>query len=206
MSNFPWMLFFERETSFGEFLELDLEERVEWVEGKVVLMTPARREHAELVAFLLTSLRAYVEARELGQVYCEPFVMKTGEGMPGRSPDVFFVTSAHLDRIKEKHLEGPADLVVEVLSPDSRGRDRGDKFFEYEQGGVLEYWLLDPVRKEAEFYLLQEGRFRPVVVEGGVYRSREVAGLEVDVGWFWQRPFPTLLWLLAHWQLLPGAR
>lgn len=55
-----------------------------------------------------------------------------------------FVASEHLDRLKETYLDGPADLVVGIVSPDSVGRDRGEKFYEYAQGGVPEYWLIDP--------------------------------------------------------------
>lgn len=46
--------------------------------------------------------------------------------------------------MKETYLDGPADLVVGIVSPDSVGRDRGEKFYEYAQGGVPEYWLIDP--------------------------------------------------------------
>jgi len=37
-------------------------------------------------------------------------------------------------------------MVVEIVSPDSQSRDRGDKFYEYEEAGVLEYWILDQTR------------------------------------------------------------
>lgn len=60
-----------------------------------------------------------------------------------------FVAEEHLDRLQEMHLEGPADLVVEIVSPESRLRDRGEKFAEYELAGVSEYWLLDPELRRA---------------------------------------------------------
>ena len=53
----------------------------------------------------------------------------------------------HLGRFKENRLEGAADLVVEIISPESVDRDRDRKFYEYEQGGILEYWLIDPLRR-----------------------------------------------------------
>ncbi len=43
------------------------------------------------------------------------------------------------------------DLVIEIISPQSRGRDRGDKFYEYEKDGVKEAWVIDYPRKQAEF-------------------------------------------------------
>lgn len=79
----------------------------------------------------------------------------------GREPDLLFVAQEHLDRLQETYLDGPANLVVEVVSPESLARDRGAKFVEYEAGGVPEYWLLDPLRRWAEFYCLgEDGRYR----------------------------------------------
>jgi Uma2 family endonuclease len=46
-----------------------------------------------------------------------------------------FLNWADEDTLKETYLDGPADLVVEIVSPDSVGRDRGDKFYKYAQGG-----------------------------------------------------------------------
>jgi Uma2 family endonuclease len=59
--------------------------------------------------------------------------------------------------LQNAYLEGPADLVVEITSRDSRARDRGEKFYEYEQGGGRGYWLLDYLRRQGEFYQLGLG-------------------------------------------------
>jgi Uma2 family endonuclease len=115
-----------------------------------------------------------------------------------------FIAREHLDRLKNVYLDGPADLVVEIISPDSRGRDRGEKFYEYEQGRVSEYWLLDYLRRQAEFYQRgADGIFRPVPVgEDGLYHSAVLAGLWLKVDWLWQEPLPPLLTVLREWQLV----
>lgn len=107
-----------------------------------------------------------------------------------REPDLLFVSSAHLERLKETYLDGPADLVVEVASPESAGRDRGDKFYEYEQAGIPEYWLIDPVRERAEFYQLDDqGHYHLVLPDAEeVYRSRILSGSWLHMSWLWQRP------------------
>jgi hypothetical protein len=49
-----------------------------------------------------------------------------------------------------------------VSGPDIRVRDREDKFYEYERGGVRENWIIDPERGEASFHVLDDaGIFRP---------------------------------------------
>ena len=128
--------------SYEAFLEwLDEDTRAEWVDGEVILLPPVSMCHQELAGFLMMVIGMYVEHKGLGRVVSAPFQMKLKHG---REPDLLFVAAEHLSRLKETYLEGPADLVVEIVSPDSVGRDRGDKFYEYEAGGVPEYWLLDP--------------------------------------------------------------
>lgn len=45
-------------------------------------------------------------------------------------------------------MDGTPDLIVEVTSPESLARDRGEKYVEYEAAGVREYWLIDPDRQQ----------------------------------------------------------
>jgi Uma2 family endonuclease len=182
----------------------DEDTRAEWVDGEVVLLSPSSNRHQMLVVFLVSLFQHFVEAHRLGTVLTAPFQMKTGPDLPGREPDILFIAREHLDRLKNVYLDGPADLVVEIISPDSRGRDRGEKFYEYEQGGVREYWLLDYLRRQAEFYQRgADGIFRLVPVgEDDIYRSAVLEGLWLKVDWLWQEPLPPLLTVLREWQLV----
>jgi len=177
---------------------------VEWVNGRMVSMGPVTKSHEIIRGFLYALIKHFAEARHLGQVYSEPFQMKTGPDLPGRAPDLFFVANENLGRVKRLNLEGPADLVVEIISPGSRAMDRGDKFYEYEQGGVPEYWLLDPERRQAEFYLRgDDSIFRVVPLGGdGIYRSKVLAGLWLKVDWLWQPAPPPILEVLKEWRLI----
>jgi len=137
----------------------------------------------------------------LGWVRSAPFQMKLEHG---REPDVLFVATEHLGRLRETFLDGPADLAIEIISPESVSRDRGEKYYEYEAGGVREYWLIDPLRQVAEFYRLDEGGRYGVVLAGreGVYRSEVVAGFWLRVEWLWQEPLPKTLDVLRELGLL----
>lgn len=180
----------EGKLSYEQFLEwLDEDTWAEWVDGEVHLVSPVGGEHQDVALFLLRLISEFVETRGLGVVRYEPFQMKTGETLPGRSPDILFVASENLHRLQETYLDGPADLVVEVVSEESRARDRGEKFVEYERGGVREYWVIDPARKQAEFYVLREGAYQPVLLgSSGVYRSTVLPDFWMRVEWLWQRP------------------
>src|SRR5688572_13668826 len=105
------------EMSYEEFLawENAPREDLEWVDGKVIPMSPVTNLHQEVVIFLLRVMSDFVEAHRLGKVLAEPFQMKTGPQLPGRAPDIFFVRSGNLPRLKTVYFDGPADLVVEVI-------------------------------------------------------------------------------------------
>lgn len=193
------------EVSYEEFLAfLDDETWAEWVNEQVVRMSPITDEHQLVGSFLLALLKFYVEHHTLGVVLYAPFQMKTGPDLPGRSPDVLFVAEEHRSRIRRTFLDGPADLVIEIISPESRGRDRGEKFYEHEQGGVVEYWLIDPQRKQAEFHRRgDDGSYKPMPIgPDGVFSSEVLGGLWLKVDWLWQRPLPKLMDVLKEWGLV----
>ena len=176
--------------SFEEFLEFgDGHTWAEWVDGEVTLLSTST-EHQRLLRFLFLLLALFVEARDLGEIFPPPFLMRLSERPSGREPDILFVTRENQGRLQEKFLEGPADLVVEIISPDNLRRDRVDKFHEYEQAGVREYWIIDAVNKGQEFFQLNaSGQYQSIAPDDqGRYHSAVLPGFWLDVTWLWQEP------------------
>ncbi|MFQ5830370.1 MAG: Uma2 family endonuclease [Candidatus Methylomirabilia bacterium] len=191
--------------TFEEFLAwCDEDTWAEWVDGEVMMLSPASRRHQDLRDFLVVLLRAFAESRERGTVWSAPFLMRLPNVPSGREPDLLFVVAAQQDHLRETYLDGAADLVVEIVSPESRLRDRGEKFAEYELGGVGEYWLIDPDQRGADFYRLDVGgRYQRVPVGAeGVYRSEVVPGFWLKVEWLWQEPLRPVLSVLGELGLL----
>jgi len=181
----------KRKMTYEEFLAwADEDTLAEWVDGEVVMTSPASQKHQLIANFLERLLGLYVEQQGLGMVLSAPFQMKLPGS--GREPDLIFVAAQHVDRLRRTYLDGPADLVVEVLSPESAGRDRGEKFYEYARGGVPEYWLIDPDAQWAEFYRLGEFGLYESVLTGreGQYCSAAVPDFWLRVEWLWQEPLP----------------
>ena len=188
-----------RKMTYEEFLAwADEDTTAEWIDGEVVMCSPASRRHQEIGLFLGQVVGLYVEHRGMGRILVPPFQMKLADS--GREPDLLFVASEHLGRLTETYLEGPADLVVEIVSPESMGRDRGEKFYEYEQAGVPEYWLIDPQTQRVEFYrLTEDGQYRLVLPDAeGIYRSDVLPGFWLRVEWLWQEPLPDPLRVLGQ--------
>jgi Uma2 family endonuclease len=180
--------------SFEEFLVWEGESAMtEWVDGEVVEMSPVSEKHQTILIFLLTLLNLHVEKNNLGRVLSEPFVMRLAHRPSGREPDLYFVSRERVHLIKRMYLDGPADLAVEIISPESVKRDRVEKFAEYETAGIREYWLIDPDRESAEFYELgADGRYRAARTQPeGLYHSQVVPGFFIRIAWLWQTPSPT---------------
>jgi Uma2 family endonuclease len=119
----------------------------EWVEGEVIEFMSVKARHDLVVLFLSELFSRYVRYLQLGIVHGDPFAMviRAGNGEPRqtRQPDLMVILSEHVNRVSDEWLEGPADLVVEVISDDSDRRDRGVKRAEYAAVGVPEYWLVE---------------------------------------------------------------
>jgi len=180
--------------TFEEYLEQSSDTRIcEWVDGEVITMPGASFEHQNLSGFLLTVMRFFVEKNDLGIIITSPFAMKLSEQRRGREPDILFVGKDRQHLFKKTYLDGAADLAVEIISPESIGRDRGEKFVEYEAAKIREYWLIDPERKQAEFYRLNaDGFYQLIQTPEGVFRSEVLPEFFLRVEWLWQAQLPTL--------------
>lgn len=91
--------------------------------------------------------------------------------------------AGHLDRVGERYLEGPPDLVVEVSSPTTRRLDLGRKRELYAQFGVPEYWFVDRDAGRVLVHHLRGAEYAPPQGTGPGERvaSRVAGGLEVGV-------------------------
>lgn len=181
-----------RKLTYEEFLEWYADTHAEWVDGEIIMGQPPSYEHQADSDFLTTLLRMYVEAHELGVVISAPFQMRLSDQKSAREPDLMFIAKENIGRITKNYLDGPADLAIEIVSPESVGRDRGEKFVEYESAGVREYWMIDPQRKRAEFYVLSDAHQYESVFSGreGIFHSTVLDGFYLRVEWLWQQPLP----------------
>ncbi len=179
----------------------------EWVDGEVILFMPPNDRHQAIVGFLYYLLVSFVNAANHGVVRLAPFEMRLIPGKLSREPDILFLARQHQQRLTEQRLEGPADLVVEVVSEASATRDRRDKFQEYAQAGIREYWLIDPrpEQQQATLYRLSEaGEYTAIAPdEQGRLHSGVLPGLWLLPAWLWQEPLPDPLPLFLALRGLP---
>ncbi|MBM3242664.1 Uma2 family endonuclease [Candidatus Poribacteria bacterium] len=191
--------------TYEEFREWANEDiHAEWIDGEVIIHMPPKDPHQTLVEFLERTIAFFVEIFHLGVVRIAPFEMRLQESGPAWEPDIMVLKRENLFRLTEDRLEGPADLVIEIISSSSVRHDRDAKFRAYQAGGVREYWVIDsrPNRQRADFYQLdEEGTYRLFATEDDekVF-STVLPGFWLKPAWLWaeERPGPmTALYEMA---------
>lgn len=132
--------------TYRDYLRLTGDERYEVIEGALFLVPSPSVSHQEILLRVATLLNAYVRERKLGKVFVAPLDVVLSENNVLR-PDVLFVSNERLGIVKEMHIAGAPDLVIEIESKSTRERDRVTKRGLYGEFGVKECWLIDPERR-----------------------------------------------------------
>lgn len=179
-----------QKVTFEEFLTLtNGVKKAEWIDGEIIYMAAASVRHELLFKFLLVVLDLYTQKNDLGLILGSDIPMKLDPQRRGREPDILFLAKERLPLLQATYLDGPADVAIEIISPESYERDTQDKFSEYEAAGIPEYWLLDPQRQAAIFYRRDEnGRYYLVETPDGIFHSVSIAGFWLRVEWLWTLP------------------
>jgi Uma2 family endonuclease len=190
----------------------DEDTRAEWVDGEVIMMSPVNVDHGELAAWLTSLLKVFIDERDLGTLLGEVQV-RLATQRTRRVPDIWFISNQRRDLLRRAHLEGPPDLIIEIVSPDSESRDWREKYLEYQAAGVREYWVIDPMSQHAEAYALPASgsaetsaeaasEYRRLEEKEGVIESTVLTGLRLRTAWLWPETRPKVLAALRELGLL----
>jgi len=168
------------------------DQKADLLDGVIHLASPENSEHNDLLRWLTVVLDLFIEERQLGRLTINKVAYRLSD-RTAPEPDLGFVAAKRVDRIKPGYVDGPPDLAVEIVSPDSVDRDYEEKRRRYEAAGVLEYWIIDPLEKSATFLAREGDQFVERLPHEHIYESRVLPGFEFDVRWLWQRPLPATM-------------
>jgi len=132
--------------------------RYEVIDGDLYTTPAPVTRHQMIVTRLSNLLFTYLERNPIGTVLMAPCDVLLSD-VDVLQPDLLVVLQDGLARITDKNIQGPPDLVIEILSPGTAGRDRDLKHKRYERFGVREYWLVDPDQNTVEILHLEQNRF-----------------------------------------------
>ena len=132
--------------------------RHEIIEGDHVVTPSPTTQHQRVLTKLTSLLVVHVNAHGLGVVLAAPMDVLLAPTSVVQ-PDLLFISKERLAIVKEANIQGPPDLVVEVLSPSTAAIDRGGKMSLYARYGVPHYWILDARNLSLETYEIREAEY-----------------------------------------------
>jgi Uma2 family endonuclease len=164
-----------RKMPLDEFLTEFEGQHAEWLpDGTVELLPSESMTHIQLRLDLAELLDVYLMATGWGHQLTR-FLHRPMPEFPVRHPDLMVVGHERLELILQTCFYGPADIAIEIVSPESVGRDYGAKFQEYQASGVREYWIIDPERRVADVHtMLSDGLYARL---GADEKGRVVSGV-----------------------------
>ena len=163
------------------YADITPENKWEFVNGEVILHSPALNRHLLACQRLNNLLLNFVTIKGLGVVHCEKAMCSFPRN--DYEPDVVFFGTTKAALFGPDTLRFPVpDFIAEILSPSTEIRDRGVKMTDYAAHGVVEYWIVDADAETIEQHLLAGDTYpaTPRLREGMVL-SKAIAGLEIPV-------------------------
>ncbi len=145
---------------------------IEFTDGCLEPLPMPTDRHQSILEFLYEAFVGFVRPCG-GKVHLAVLRLRVRAGK-FREPDLLLLRSAKDPRRQNRFWTG-ADLVLEVVSRDKPHRDLIDKRGDYAEGGVPEYWIVNPDDETVTVLRLQGASY----VEAGVYRRGESAASDV---------------------------
>ena len=186
----------EGQYTYADYLLWRFKERVELIRGRLFKMTPAPSREHQRVAGVVTGIFYVFFRKQPCQFYPAPFDVR----LPKKGqPDILTVVQPDLcvicdpKKLDDKGCIGAPDLVVEILSPGNTHREMREKYEVYEEAGVKEYWLVNPLEKIVLIYVLNEtGTFIGLqpLTEEQTLETRLFPGLKINLGELFEGPKP----------------
>jgi Uma2 family endonuclease len=156
--------------------------RYELYEGEIEVTPSPSTRHQAVSRNLVMLLGAYLKEKNRGVLFHAPVDLILSDTTV-LQPDLLMVARGRENIISQRGIEGPPDLVIEVLSPSTAARDRAGKAQLYARYGVRHYWLVDPDARRIECLELEGAAYAQRrsldgdgVLESGLFPSLPIKG------------------------------
>jgi len=182
-----------RQVTEEQFYEQEDEDSpYQYLGGELVICEPVSDLHEDLFSFLVTLLRNFLDERGGAVAQGSRYPMRLDPKW-SPEPDLMVVRDERRHLMGPQRLEGPADLVIEIVSPGDPRRALRLKLPRYREARVPEIWVVDPYKRSVRVEILEPAGYRSQEVTAGRLDAAAVPGFWIDVSWLWQRPLPPTL-------------
>lgn len=153
--------------------------RYELIWGELHMSPAPEMPHQVVLGNLYLRLATELNASKAGMVLAAPVDVQFDDDNLVQ-PDLLVVATENRSAVHGKKFTGTPDLLIEILSRQSRSRDFLKKSLLYSTNQVPEYWIVDPSRKCIHVYVLAGGHYTQQESADGVARSVRFSGLVLD--------------------------
>ena len=163
--------------------------RYEILDGELVVSPSPVPRHQLVSLNLERILDSHIRAGARGTLFHAPIDVLLHR-YTITQPDIVFIAAGRESIITERAIEGPPDLVVEILSPSTARRDRGIKARLYARYGVPHYWIVDPRAETLAMYEIAGQRYDAArsFIKAAIATSPLFPGLHIDLAAIWPEP------------------
>ncbi len=166
-------------------------QKADLLDGVIYLASLDTLRSDQITGLIFFLLHGYADVKQAGTVSGSRFAYRLSK-FRAPEPDVAFVSNARRPIVKGSGGTAAPDIAVEVVARENRERDYGEKKRLYEQTGVKEYWIIDPLQNRCEVYRLKRRRYHLVSLERNrIFRSQVLKGFWLDVEWLFSDPLPS---------------
>ncbi len=142
----------ERTYTSEDYWNLPEGQRAELIDGKLYAMAPPSFTHQKISFSLSRKIADYIDFNKGNcEVVPAPFAVNLdANDKTWIEPDISIICDK--TKITEKECKGAPDWVIEVTSPSTQSRDYLKKLWLYQNAGVREYWIINPIMQNVQVY------------------------------------------------------
>ena len=168
----------EKKFTYRDYIKWGDDIRYEIIDGIAYAMAAPSQAHQETSRELLTQLAVYLKGKPC-KAFHAPFDVRLNYDTYDDivvQPDILVVCDE--SKLDGQSVTGAPEFIIEILSPKNTRYDTEIKFRKYQQAGVKEYWIVDPIARDVDVYILRGG----VYGKGTVYRDGDIIPVNILPG------------------------
>ena len=166
--------------TYADYYKWKFMERLELLRGKIFRLAAANTKHQRVGGKLFYELYGFLKGK-ICQVFIAPYDVRLPVKNRKRDDQITTVVQPDIcifcdpSMIDERGACGAPDLAAEILSPTNSRYDLKDKYDVYQEAGIKEYWIIDPIQENVQVSILKaEGQFGPSATYSGGQRLNPV--------------------------------
>jgi len=166
--------------TYADYITWEDDVRCELINGEVRMMAAPSPTHQQILGNLYADLHNFLKGKTC-RVFPAAFDVRLNVNTFDDivvQPDIAVVCDP--SKIDNRGCKGAPDLIAEILSPSTWRHDRITKMKLYKDAGIREYWIIDPVYRTVDVFLLETGE-RYTWYDGDTIPVHILEGLEIPM-------------------------